>query len=76
MDELIKAVVCPLVDYPEDVRIIAEQEASRVNYTLSVNKEDMGKVIGKHGRTASAIRSVVHAAGLSHQENVTLTIQE
>jgi len=75
MDELIKAIVCPLVDYPEDVRIIAEQESLQVNYILSVNQKDIGKVIGKHGRSANAIRTVVYAVSLSRQENVTLTIQ-
>ncbi|GGH74892.1 putative RNA-binding protein YlqC (UPF0109 family) [Pullulanibacillus pueri] len=76
MDELIKAIVCPIVDHPEDVHISSEQSNARTTYYLSVHKEDMGKVIGKHGRMASAIRSVIHATGVAHHENVTLTIRE
>ena len=76
MDELIKAIVNPIVDHPEDVRITSEHTDSKTVYFLSVHSEDMGKVIGKQGRMASSIRSVVRAAGLAHHNNVTLTIQE
>lgn len=73
MDELIKGIVAPFVDHPDDVRVVREQNNDEVTYILTVNKADMGKVIGKKGRMASAIRTVVHAAGLAHHEKATLT---
>jgi uncharacterized protein len=76
MNELIKGIVEPFVDHPGDVQVVKEQNDNEVMYVLTVNKEDMGKVIGKKGRMASAIRTVVHAAGLAHHENATLSIRE
>ncbi len=76
MKELIETIVKPLVDFPEDVRVDALEEDSRITYHLSVNKTDMGKVIGKQGRVAKAIRTVVYAAGSSQQKKIFLEIGE
>lgn len=76
MDELIKSIVSPLVDYPDDIHISSEKEGRQLTYILSVNKMDMGKVIGKKGRIAGAIRTIVHAAGRAHHEDVQLSIRE
>ncbi|RFU63306.1 KH domain-containing protein [Peribacillus glennii] len=76
MKELIQAIVSPLVEHPEEVRVTSKEEDGRITYTLSVNKEDMGKVIGKQGRVAKAIRTVVYAAGYSQQKKIYLEISE
>lgn len=76
MKELIETIVKPLVDFPEDVQVKVLEEENRVTYQLSVNKTDMGKVIGKQGRVAKAIRTVVYAAGSSQQKKVFLEISE
>ena len=76
MKELIETIVKPLVDFPEDVRIDVVEDDYRVTYQLSVNKTDMGKVIGKQGRVAKAIRTVVYAAGSSQQKKIFLEIGE
>ncbi|CAM3416304.1 KH domain-containing protein [Aeromicrobium ponti] len=76
MKELIETIVKPLVDFPEDVQVNVQEEDQRVTYQLSVNKNDMGKVIGKQGRVAKAIRTVVYAAGSSEQKKVFLEIIE
>ncbi|MCM3569088.1 KH domain-containing protein [Neobacillus mesonae] len=76
MKELIETIVKPLVDFPDDVRVDAVEEENRVTYHLSVNKADMGKVIGKQGRVAKAIRTVVYAAGSSQQKKIFLEIGE
>ncbi|SIE53345.1 putative RNA-binding protein [Mycobacteroides abscessus subsp. abscessus] len=52
MKELIETIVKPLVDFPDDVRVDVREDDHRVTYQLSVNKSDMGKVIGKQGRVA------------------------
>jgi uncharacterized protein len=76
MKELIETIVKPLVDFPEDVQVNVQEEDQRVTYRLSVNKNDMGKVIGKQGRVAKAIRTVVYAAGSSEQKKIFLEIIE
>ncbi|KAF0822944.1 KH domain-containing protein [Cytobacillus firmus] len=76
MKELIETIVKPLVDFPEDVQVNVHEEDQRVTYRLSVNKNDMGKVIGKQGRVAKAIRTVVYAAGSSEQKKIFLEIIE
>jgi uncharacterized protein len=76
MKQLIETIVKPLVDFPEDVHLNVIEEDGRVTYQLSVNKTDMGKVIGKQGRVAKAIRTVVYAAGSSQQKKIFLEISE
>lgn len=76
MKELIETIVKPLVDFPEDVQVNVQEEDQRVTFQLSVNKNDMGKVIGKQGRVAKAIRTVVYAAGSSEQKKIFLEIIE
>jgi uncharacterized protein len=76
MKQLIETIVKPLVDHPEDVQVNVVEEDYRVTYQLSVNKNDMGKVIGKQGRVAKAIRTVVYAAGTSQQKKIFLEINE
>jgi uncharacterized protein len=76
MKELIETIVKPLVDFSEDVHVDVIEEDQRVTYKLSVNKTDMGKVIGKQGRVAKAIRTVVYAAGATQQKKVFLEISE
>jgi uncharacterized protein len=76
MNQLIETIVKPLVDFPDDVKVDAVEEDQRVTYKLSVNKMDMGKVIGKQGRVAKAIRTVVYAAGSTQQKKIFLEISE
>ncbi|WP_251549127.1 KH domain-containing protein [Neobacillus muris] len=76
MKELIETIVKPLVDFPEDVQVNVVEEPTRVTYHLTVNRTDIGKVIGKQGRVAKAIRTVVYAAGSSQQKKIFLEIGE
>ncbi|MFC4409240.1 KH domain-containing protein [Chungangia koreensis] len=71
MEQLIQTIVKPLVDHPEEVRIEKDENASRIVYKLSVHPEDMGKVIGKQGRVAKAIRTIVYSAANSHHKKKT-----
>ncbi|MEW9108565.1 KH domain-containing protein [Cytobacillus gottheilii] len=76
MKELIETIVKPLVDFPDEVQVDVLEEDNRITYQLSVNKNDMGKVIGKQGRVAKAIRTVVYAAASSQQKKIYLEITE
>lgn len=61
MVELIEAIVKPLVDHPEDVRVATREDEKRITFQLSVHERDIGKVIGKQGRTAKAIRTILYS---------------
>ncbi|AOZ87304.1 RNA-binding protein [Bacillus xiamenensis] len=76
LEELIVSIVKPLVDFPEDIHVSSLEKDEQVIYTLSVNAEDTGKVIGKQGRTAKAIRTVMFAAGAESSKKVQLEIAE
>jgi predicted RNA-binding protein YlqC (UPF0109 family) len=58
------------------VNVFVNEEDQRITFHLTVNKTDMGKVIGKQGRVAKAIRTVVYAAGSSQQKKIFLEIGE
>ncbi len=62
-EKVLAYVASQLVDSPEDVHIEADEDDGSVDLRLSVGKDDMGRVIGRRGRNAQAIRTVVRAAG-------------
>jgi uncharacterized protein len=64
MKEVVEVLVCALVDHPDEVEVIEEsQRGDTVYLNVLVAPGDMGKVIGRHGRIANAIRAVTNAAG-------------
>lgn len=73
MKELLETIAKSLVDYPEDVSINEIESDRTIVLELRVAKEDMGKVIGKQGRIAKAIRTVVKAAAI--KENVRVVVE-
>ena len=76
MKEFIELVSKKLVQHPEDVQVrVVEGEDEHV-YELRVNPEDMGRVIGKNGRVAKAVRTLIAAAGAKQNVNATLEIVE
>ncbi|AUJ26706.1 MULTISPECIES: KH domain-containing protein [Virgibacillus] len=74
MKALIETIVTSLVDHPEDIVITETEEETKIVYHLSVHPEDVGKVIGKNGRIAKAIRTVVYAAKTNSNKRVYLDI--
>ena len=74
MELLIESIVKPLVDYPDDVKVDKKDEANKLVYHLTVNEADVGKVIGKNGRIAKAIRTVVYSAKPENNKRVYLDI--
>jgi len=76
MKELIKFIAEALVDKPNDVEV-TEVEGERTSVLeLKVAKEDLGKIIGKQGRTARAIRTILAAASAKINKRVVLEIME
>ena len=74
MSKLLETIVKSLVDKPEDVVITENHGEYSVIIELRVAKENMGKVIGKQGRIAKAIRTVLKAASVKENKKVTLEI--
>ncbi len=74
MKELVEVIAKSLVDKPEDV-VVSEKETDKaVVIELRVAQEDMGKIIGKQGRIAKSIRSVVKAAASREDKKVVVDI--
>jgi predicted RNA-binding protein YlqC (UPF0109 family) len=76
MREFIEYVARGLVDHPDEVSVEEERWRDRVSLRLNVADDDMGKVIGKGGRIAHAMRSVLHTAAMREAVNVSLDIGE
>ncbi len=74
MKELLENIAKSLVDYPEDVTVTVSGTEQAVVLELRVNDSDMGKVIGKQGRIAKAIRSVMKAAAVRENKKVSVEI--
>ncbi len=74
MKELVEFIAKALVDYPEQVDVTQVEGERSVILELRVAQEDMGKVIGKQGRIAKAIRTVVNAAAIKENKRVMVEI--
>lgn len=74
MKELVEIIAKELVDYPEKVVVNEVINENQIVYELSVAPEDMGKIIGKKGRIARAIRTFVSSAGVKEKRRVTIEI--
>ncbi|MBN2796705.1 MAG: KH domain-containing protein [Clostridia bacterium] len=74
MGELVKLIAQSLVDNPETVTVTEVDNAQSIIVELRVSPDDMGKVIGKQGRIAKAIRTVVKAAATKTNKKVTVEI--
>ena len=74
MKEIVEIIARSLVDHPESV-VVEEKEEDRMTvFELHVAQEDMGKVIGKQGRIAKAMRTVVKAAATRENQRATVEI--
>lgn len=76
MKELVEVIAKSLVDHPEDVRVEEKQQDCQVTLELHVDEDDMGKVIGRQGRIAKAMRTVVKAAATRENKKVSVDIIE
>ena len=74
--EFLENLVKALVDHPEDVKINRTVDEMGVLLTLDVNAEDMGKIIGRSGNTAKAIRTLLRVVGMKNDARVNLKINE
>ena len=76
MKELIEIIAKALVDYPDEVQVSEVEGANSLVIELKVAKSDIGKVIGKQGRTAQSMRTILNAASRKIKKNAVLEIIE
>lgn len=74
MKELVEVIAKSLVDHPEEVVVTESESEKGIVLELKVAADDMGKVIGKQGRVAKSIRTVVKAAASREDKKVTVEI--
>ena len=71
MKEILETIILNIVDNKEKVEITETQKDNTVTFLVKVSKEEMGKVLGKQGRTAKAIRTVMKSiAGMEHKKTI------
>ena len=75
MKEIVEVIAKALVDHPEAVEVTEKEEERQTLLELHVAEDDMGKVIGKQGRIAKAIRTLVKAAATREEKKVTVEIR-
>lgn len=76
MKELVEEIAKALVDHPENVQVKAVEGEQVTVLELRVHPTDLGKVIGRQGRTAKSIRTILGAAGMKIRKRLTLEILE
>jgi predicted RNA-binding protein YlqC (UPF0109 family) len=74
MEEMLKTLVKDLVNDPSQIEINSKKEGSVTTLELKVAKEDMGKVIGKQGKIAKSIRTLMKAYGAKNNEKINVDI--
>ena len=73
---MVRELAAMLVDSPDEIKITEESRSDAIIVVISVAKDDVGKIIGKNGQTAKALRALVNAASTRMGEKVLLEIRE
>jgi uncharacterized protein len=76
MEKLLRYVADSLVGQPDKIRVEKEEENGEDAYTLLLDQEDLGRLIGRHGKTAEALRTLLTAVGRRQDRRVSLRIRE
>ncbi len=74
MQDLLKVIAQGLVEKPEEVRVEVEETEDAIVYHLKVAETDMGRVIGKQGRIAKAVRTVMRAVATKNNQRISVEI--
>jgi predicted RNA-binding protein YlqC (UPF0109 family) len=76
MKELIQLIAQAMVDYPDEISVTEVVGNQTTVFELKVAKEDLGKIIGKRGRNAQAIRTIISSAAAKQKKRIVLEIIE
>ena len=72
MKELVEVIAKSLVDHPDEVEVVETSKDDAIYVELKVAQEDMGKVIGKEGRIAKAIRTIMKSLAAKEEKRITI----
>ena len=75
LQETLVNIAKAIVDTPDEVRVTREEDERTITLTLTVSPDDMGMVIGRHGKIAKAIRTVIKAASVNTGKKVNVDIR-
>lgn len=76
LKDILSDIAKAIVDHPDDVVVTEEEKGDEVTLTLGVHADDMGMVIGRHGRIAKAIRSVMKSVAGTRGKKVNVEIKD
>lgn len=76
MEELLQIILKNITTHPDEVQISTDTQDGIIVYTITVNEEDMGRVIGKSGKVIRAIRSLAHVIGIRKNERYRVNVAE
>lgn len=76
MKNALTYIISGMVDKPDEVEILEEENQGIVNFTIKVSQDDMGKVIGKEGKVIRAIRNVMRIPGVIEGKKIYVTLSE
>ncbi len=75
LQETLQDIAKAIVDSPDEVKVVQEEDEKSITLTLTVAPDDMGMVIGRHGRIAKAIRTVIKAASAQTGKKISVDIR-
>ena len=75
LQETLVDIAKAIVDTPDEVKVTVEEDEKNITLTLTVAPDDMGMVIGRHGKIAKAIRTVIKAASANSGKKVNVEIR-
>lgn len=76
MKKILTLILSSIVDHPDKVEVDEQEQNGIVNFTINVDKEDMGKVIGKNGKVIKAIRNVMKIPAIKNGKKIYVTLSE
>lgn len=76
MKNALSLIVSSIVDKPENVEIDEQEQNDIINFTIKVDKDDMGKVIGKNGKVIKSIRNVMKIPAIKTGKKIYITLSE
>lgn len=76
MKKALKYIVSQIVENPEKVEINEQEENGMINFTITVDPADMGKIIGKNGKVIRAIRNVIKISAIKQNKKINISLVE
>ncbi|MBI2033239.1 MAG: KH domain-containing protein [Candidatus Levybacteria bacterium] len=76
MKDILTYIITAIVEHPKDITVSETEENGTLSYSVSVAKEDMGKVIGKEGKVIRAVRNIMKIPAIKQGKRIEISLQE